>query len=131
MSLGKRIVVAIVTVTGILLTQNTVYAEPVYLPVFERINNVKITYYCCEPYKHICGTGNGITATGTKVREGVVAVDPDVIPLGSIVYINGNKYIAEDTGGAIKGNRIDIAVSTHQEALNLGVNYADVYFLRD
>ena len=52
-----------------------------------------------------------------------IAVDPKVIPLGSRVEINGQIYIAEDTGGAIKGNRIDMCVSSHAEAYRRGVLY--------
>lgn len=60
----------------------------------------------------------GLTAMGTKLRHGVIAVDPRVIPLGTKVYItypDGTPWgygIAEDTGGAIKGNKIDIFMSS-------------------
>lgn len=56
--------------------------------------------------------GDGITYTGTMATEGrTIAVDPNVIPLGTRVYIDGyGERIAEDTGGAIKGNKIDIYV---------------------
>ena len=87
----------------------------------EFIGQFKISHYCCEPYKHICGDGKGLTRTGIPVHPGLISVDPNVIPLGSIVMIDGTEYIAEDTGGMIKGNKIDMAVETHQEALNLGV----------
>ncbi|MBS6646173.1 MAG: 3D domain-containing protein [Clostridiaceae bacterium] len=87
----------------------------------------KISHYCCEKYKHICGTGSGKTATGLDVRPGLISVDPRLIPLGSVVIINGKEYRAEDTGGMIKGKKIDMAVAHHQEALDLGVYYADVY----
>ena len=87
----------------------------------------KISHYCCEKYKHICGTGSGKTATGLDVRPGLISVDPKLIPLGSVVIINGKEYRAEDTGGMIKGKKIDMAVTYHQEALDLGVYYADVY----
>ena len=59
----------------------------------------------------------------------MVAVDPDVIPLGSTIIIDGQEYLAADTGGAIKGNRIDIAVETHQEALELGTKTAEVWIV--
>ena len=64
-------------------------------------------------------------------RGRTIAVDPSVIPLGSRVFIEGyGVFIAEDTGGAIKGNKIDIAVSTHERANELGVQYANVYLLK-
>ena len=91
------------------------------------IGDCKITHYCTDPNCKICG-GGGKTASGTQVREGVVAVDPKVIPLGSTVYIDGKQYVAEDTGGWIKGNKVDIVVAGgHQEALSRGTYYREVY----
>lgn len=90
------------------------------------LGEYKITHYC--PCEECCGKTDGITFTGTKATEGrTIAVDPEVIPLGSEVNIGGQVYIAEDTGGAIKGNRIDVFVNSHEEALELGVDYAPVY----
>lgn len=98
--------------------------EPEYI-LFE---DVKLTAYCCEPWHHICNDGNpSVTATGTAPTPGrTVAVDPNVIPYGSEVIIDGHTYIAEDCGGAIKGNKIDICFETHQEAIEFGVRYAAV-----
>lgn len=90
------------------------------------LGRFKLTAYCtCEK---CCGEwANGITYSGTQATAGrTIAVDPDVIPLGSTVYIDGTEYIAEDIGGAIKGNRIDVLFPTHQEALEFGVRYANV-----
>ena len=96
----------------------------------EYIGQFKISHYCCEPYKHICGDGKGLTRTGIPVYPGLISVDPSVIPLGSTVVIDGVEYQAEDTGGMIKGHKIDMAVETHQEALEMGVYWADVYIKR-
>lgn len=82
------------------------------------------TAYC--PCKICCGqyspevTGQPAkTASGTTPKANhTVAVDPDVIPLGSKLLIDGKIYYAEDTGGLIKGKKIDIYFDTHQEALN-------------
>jgi|GEM_PF-2457735 3D (Asp-Asp-Asp) domain-containing protein len=65
----------------------------------------------------------GITASGAKVKENfTIAVDPDVIPLGSLVYIEGiGIRKAEDTGSAIKGHKIDIYMPDLEEALKFGV----------
>lgn len=87
----------------------------------------KVSHYCIEPHKHICGDGTGLTRSGNKVHVGSLSVDPRVIPLGSTVVINGQEYIADDTGGAIKGKKIDMAVASHKEAMARGVYYADVY----
>lgn len=97
----------------------------------ENLGRFKLTAYCtCSK---CCGQwADGITATGTKATAGrTIAVDPNVIPLGSKVFINGYEYTAEDTGGAIKGNRIDILFPTHQDALNFGVQYAEVAIVKE
>ncbi|MCL6560420.1 MAG: 3D domain-containing protein, partial [Firmicutes bacterium] len=65
--------------------------------------------------------GYGITATGTKAKRGTVAVDPSVIPFGTKMFIPGYGYgIAEDTGGAIKGNKIDLFFDSVEEAMAWG-----------
>lgn len=83
------------------------------------IGKFKITHYA----------EHNITATGTTPKVGrTIAVDPKVIPYGSRVVINGNTYIAEDCGGAIKGNIIDIFVGSTEEAYQKGVYYTNVYW---
>lgn len=78
-----------------------------------------ITHYCA--CSRCCGKSDGITATGTQATAGrTIAVDPEVIPLGTEVIIDGQSYIAEDTGRAIKGNKIDIFCESHEEAINRG-----------
>ena len=99
------------------------------LTQLEYLGTFVATYYCCERYPHICGTGDGLTATGVAVEPGIVAVDPAVIPLGSTVVIDGAEYIAADTGGLIRGQRVDIAVPTHAEALALGVREVEVWVM--
>lgn len=88
----------------------------------------RVTAYC--PCAKCCGEwADGITATGTVATEGyTIAVDPDVIPLGSIVEINGVEYVAEDVGGAIKGNRADIYFNSHEDALKWGVQEHEIFF---
>lgn len=95
------------------------------------MGDFKLTHYCTETYKHICGMGAGITATGTKVAAGrTVAVDPKVIPYGTQIYIEGYGWrTAEDCGGAVKNKQIDIAVNTHDEALSMGVTNGGVWLL--
>ena len=93
------------------------------------LGNYKLTFYCpCE----LCnGVAGAKTASGTTPTEGrTIAVDSSVIPLGSRVYIEGyGVFIAEDTGGAIKDNKIDVFVSSHDRAYELGVQYANIYLL--
>ena len=90
------------------------------------LGTFKLTYYCaCEL---CCDVETGITATGAPVVEGrTIAVDPSVIPYGTQVIIGGHVFTAEDCGGAIKENHIDIYVNDHETAKALGVNYAEVY----
>ena len=86
----------------------------------------KLTGYCACMY--CCGKTDGITSTGTKAKAGrTIAVDPSVIPYGSVVIINDKEYVAEDCGGAIKNNKIDVFFDTHEDALEWGVKYAEVF----
>lgn len=76
------------------------------------------------------GSAEGLTATGIKARRGVVAVDPDVIPLGSKVYVPGyGVALAADVGGAIVGNKIDLCVEDYSEAMRFGRRSVKVYVL--
>lgn len=102
----------------------------------KKIEDVTITFYCCEERPHICGTGTGITASGRRVTPYVsCAVDTSIIPLGSTIMIDYNGEMvylrADDTGPAIKGNHIDIAVQEHQEALELGVKNTDIWWCEE
>ena len=101
------------------------------VPTIEDLNNIhkqiKQTAPMHSVYKgefrftHYAPTGNR-TYTGSIPQAGkTIAVDPEVIPLHSIVYIeNLGYFVAEDTGGAIKGNKIDIFVGSKAEAVKLG-----------
>ncbi len=78
----------------------------------------------------------GITASGTKAQPGTVAVDPRVIPLGTKLYvasIDGSPdygfATAEDTGGAIKGNKIDLFMEDGTDCYNFGRRQVKVYIL--
>ena len=94
------------------------------------LGTFKITHYC--PCSICCGPwANGITSTGvTATTNRTIAVDPTQIPYGSKVVINGQVYVAEDCGGAIKKNHIDVYVNSHEEALALGVTNAEVYLVK-
>ena len=76
------------------------------LSKWKSLGQFTITYYW--PGEDCYGK---LTSTGAIAKEGkTIAVDPSIIPYGSIIKINGNEYIAEDCGGAIKGNKIDVFV---------------------
>lgn len=91
--------------------------------------SVEATAYSCEGYQ-------GITATGTVARYGAIAVDPTVIPYGTRMYIvsDDGAYIygyatAEDCGGGIKGNKIDLYFDTVDECWEFGRRACTVYIL--
>lgn len=86
---------------------------------FKRAYVMRATAYCIP---------GGITKTGAAVRWGVIAVDPSVISLGESVYVEGyGKARALDTGGAIRGNRIDLYMNSQAAALSYGVRNVMVY----
>lgn len=97
------------------------------VPTLERLN-VTATAYC--PCAICCDdSADGITATGTVATEGrTIAVDPTVIPYGTEVIFGGNTYVAEDCGGAIKGNRIDVYFDSHEDAIQFGRQELTVFF---
>ena len=92
------------------------------------VGNFKVTHYCACT---ICTWGSGITASGKQVAEGMIAADWKVLPRGTKVYLkrgdNLIEKVVEDTGGAIQGNKIDIYVPSHSQALSMGVYYVDLY----
>ena len=74
---------------------------------------------------------DGVTAMGLPARRGVVAVDPRLIPLGSVLYVEGyGVALSADTGGAIRGRRIDVCFDTPGEAYRWGRRVVRVYLLR-
>lgn len=88
---------------------------------------------CCGEYAYsrpLDEYGNPIvyTASGAVASAGTtIAVDPSVIPYGTSVIIDGHTYIAQDTGGAIVGNRIDVYFDNHEDAWNFGYQEAEVF----
>ena len=117
-----------------ILTLVTLLPMPVAAksPKHEEINmgEFRVTYYCpCHEWSE--GSGQK-TAPGTHAQEGrTVAVDPNVIPYGDSVIVDGQRFIAEDCGGGIKGDEIDIFLESHSETEELGVQYLDVKIVLD
>lgn len=96
-------------------------------PKFKQSIYVEATAYSADD-----PTAGSHTASGTAVRRGIIAVDPSVIPLGTRVYIPGyGEAVAEDTGGDIKGNRIDIAFDSYEEAKSFGRQSLQIYIIAD
>lgn len=98
----------------------------------KQVLEVKATAYAPGPHDN--DQWGNKTHLGTQIRPGVIAVDPRIIPLGSKVmlkYPDGTKEyaVAEDTGGAIKGHRIDVARWTVNEAYKFGIKPVKVYVL--
>jgi 3D (Asp-Asp-Asp) domain-containing protein len=92
----------------------------------------RIAYMEASAYHPNDGSGSGITATGVRARYGIVAVDPDVIPLGTRLYIPGyGLALAADTGGAIVGDKIDLCMEDYDEAYAFGRRTMKVYILSD
>lgn len=115
----------------------TVKEIPVYIAEddgeqvrMEYLGEFELTAYCsCEK---CCGKSDGITASGAKATSNhTIAVDPTVIPYGTEVMIDGKRYVAEDCGGGVKGNVIDIYFDTHEEAVEFGRQKAEVYVFEE
>ena len=84
----------------------------------------KVTAYCsCAK---CCGKTTGITASGTKATAGRTVAASGQFAFGTKLIINGQEYTVEDRGGAIQGNRIDVYMNSHAEALAWGVKYLPV-----
>lgn len=117
--------IAILSVLSLL--QGGVVEERQIMPepqtsIAERIEwqEFEATFYCsCEK---CCGKSNGITASGEKAVEGItIAADISVLPMGTEVFIAGyGVRTVQDTGGAIKGNKIDIYMDSHKKCLEHG-----------
>lgn len=105
-----------------------------YLPVTQHSAVFTVTHYCgcsicCGSYSS-GSESEAYGASGKRLEPLVsVAVDPRVIPLGTVLRdADGHLYRAEDTGGAIKGNRIDLFVGNHEEARKLGVKEIELWW---
>ena len=92
---------------------------------YSKVLTVEATAYSSQDP----GNGN-YTATGSRLKKGIVSVDPKLIPLGTRLYVEGYGYaVADDVGGAIKGHRIDLAYDSRSEALQFGRQTVKVYVL--
>ena len=112
-----------------------VKAEAAPTVVVEEPENIslgkyKLTAYCA--CVKCCGKTDGITASGVKAVEGVtIAADTRILPFGTKVVIDDHEYTVQDRGGAIKGNKIDIYFNSHQAALEFGVQYKEIFKMKE
>ena len=102
-------------------------ALPSRAGTYNRLRGLTMVATGYSPYE---GSGSGRCATGMRAGYGVVAVDPRVIRLGTRLYVEGYGYaVAGDTGGAIKGRRIDLGHTTYREASMVGRRRVKVWVL--
>lgn len=104
----------------------TGYVNTKYLKTVKKVSDSGKSFYVTSTaYTAYCAGCSGRTATGINLRANpskkVIAVDPKVIPLGTQVYVEGyGMAVAGDTGGAIRGKKIDVFMSSKSKALNWG-----------
>ena len=123
-------------------TEEPIEKEPVELPEIKKtsMGEFKLTAYCsCEKCCGIWAKNRPLDENGNEIVYGAsgavlvagrsVAVDPSVIPYGSEIEVGREKYSADDCGGAIKGNRIDVYFDDHQSALEFAVKKEEVFLI--
>jgi 3D (Asp-Asp-Asp) domain-containing protein len=105
-------------------------------PTGEVLTYKRAEQFRTTAYSHMDAGCDMITATGTTVRVGSVAVDPTVIPYGTRMFIicNDGSYVygiavAEDCGGDIKGDRMDLYMPTYEQCREFGRRRCTLYFL--
>lgn len=138
------LIMLLFTVISAISTKPVVSADAENLPKEKAVSQwvslgeFELTAYC--PCEKCCGVWaenrpvdeNGhevvYTSSGAEAEAGVtIAVDPTVIPHDSTVLIDGQLYIAQDTGSAIQGNKIDVYFATHEEAMAYGIRHEEVF----
>lgn len=118
-----------------------VTVAPIPEPEYVSLGEFKLTAYCgcsicCGKWgenRPVDSEGKTIvmTAGGYRAVEGkTVAADISVLPYGTAIYIDGHEYTVQDRGGAINGNKIDIYFDNHQDAVNFGVQYKEIFVLK-
>lgn len=111
-------------------------------PEIISLGEYRLTAYCgCSKCCGKWGENRPLDENGKPIvyianmsiaKEGVtIAADINVLPYGTKVIIDGHEYIVQDRGGVINGNRIDIYFESHQDALNFGVQYKEIYTERN
>lgn len=92
---------------------------------YKQVKQVEATAYTLAE-----GNGDGVTSIGIVPYKGIIAVDPNEIPYGTRVYVQGYGFaMAGDTGGAIEGNRIDLYMEHYPDAIKWGRRIVNMYIL--
>lgn len=120
----KKMLMAILMVTTMTLVPATAQAKTINMGRFT-LTAFCPCYECSEGFGRKCAMKGHYAAS-----DHTVAVDPSLINLGDTLLIDGKEYIAEDTGGAIVGEKIDIFFDTHEEVESFGVRHGDVKIVR-
>lgn len=126
----------------VLLMEDEIVSQDVLFDEFTGIEEPVEKVRISEPYviaaycqcEKCCGVRTGITASGTIATEGrTIAVDTNLIQYGTKIEIEGidGIFIAEDCGGAVKGNKLDIFFNSHEKAVEWGRQIRNVYIRRD
>ena len=138
----KALIIAIILLTGaytlyyldgVMSSRTIIYPDnpptseaPVITTTTTSLGEFLVTHYCaCDA----C-TGpwsDGITKSGTEATANRTIAADKSIPFGTVLIIEGQEYIVEDRGGSIAGNRVDIFIEDHQEALEKGIYFAEVF----
>lgn len=120
----KKRLLTIMMVTTMAFIPATVQAKTINMGHFT-LTAFCPCYECSEGFGRKCAMKDHYATS-----DHTVAVDPSLINLGDKLLINGKEYVAEDTGGAVKGEKIDIFFDTHEEVEEFGVRYGDVKIVR-
>lgn len=140
--LVSAVILGVVSAGAVDKTERAVEpVEIVYDMEWADIGEFKLTAYCaCEKCCGVYGKNRPTRADGTPVvytanmseaKQGLtVAADTDVLPYGTRIMMNDHVYEVQDCGGAVRGNHIDVYFESHQEALEFGVQSAEVFVER-
>ena len=129
--LGALLIAPTISSANQLLTPSpstSYYSSKFMKENMKQLSSSNVLYMEATGYSRYDAGCGDYTATGEYLRYGIAAVDPNVISLGTNMYIDGyGQAIAADTGGAIVGQKIDLAFESSQDALNWGRQYVNVY----